>query len=85
MLYKPEGIFPAMLTAFDEDGSINEEVTTQIVDFVIESGCGGIFTVSSVGEFVHMEFDEACHLMDVVKKGRQRQNSGCRRRYSKPY
>lgn len=68
MLYKPEGIFPAMLTAFDEDGSINEEVTTQIVDFVIESGCGGIFTVSSVGEFVHMEFDEACHLMDVVKK-----------------
>ena len=26
MLFKPEGIFPAMLTAFDEDGTINEEV-----------------------------------------------------------
>jgi dihydrodipicolinate synthase/N-acetylneuraminate lyase len=68
MFYKPEGIFPAMLTAFDQDGSINEEVTTDIVDFCIQSGCKGIFTVSSVGEFVHMEIDEACHLMSVVKK-----------------
>ena len=68
MFYKPEGIFPAMLTAFDEDGSINEEVTTDIIDFCIESGCKGIFAVSSVGEFVHMETDEACHLMSMAKK-----------------
>ncbi len=68
MFYKPEGIFPAMLTAFDEDGSINEEVTTDIIDFCIESGCKGIFAVSSVGEFVHMETDEACQLMSMAKK-----------------
>jgi len=68
MFYKPEGIFPAMLTAFDKDGSINEEVTTDIVDFCIESGCKGIFAVSSVGEFVHMETDEACQLMSLAKK-----------------
>ncbi len=68
MFYKPEGIFPAMLTAFDEDGSINEEVTTDIIDFCIESGCNGIFAVSSVGEFVHMETDEACKLMSMAKK-----------------
>lgn len=67
-MYKPEGIFPAMLTAFDDDGSVNEEVTTDIVDFCIQSGCKGIFAVSSVGEFVHMEFDEACHLMDIAIK-----------------
>ena len=68
MFWKPEGIFPAMLTAFDEEGSINEEVQTDIIDFCIESGCKGIFAVSSAGEFVHMEIDEACKLMDVAKK-----------------
>jgi len=68
MLFKPEGIFPAMLTAFDGDGSINEEVQTDIVDFCVESGCKGLFAVSSVGEFVHMDFDEACKLMYATKK-----------------
>ncbi|MFC1509180.1 dihydrodipicolinate synthase family protein [Candidatus Omnitrophota bacterium] len=68
MFYKPEGIAPAMLTAFDEDGTINEEVMGDIVDFCIDSGCKMVFAVSSVGEFVHLEIDETCRLMDVVKK-----------------
>ncbi len=68
MFFKPEGIFPAMLTAFDEDGSINEEVQTDIVNFCIDSGCKGIFAVSSVGEFIHMDFDDACKLMYTTKK-----------------
>ncbi len=68
MLYKPEGIFPAMLTPFNDDGSVNEEVMSDIVDFCIESGCKGLFAVSSAGEFVHMEVEEACNLMNVVKK-----------------
>jgi len=68
MYYKPEGIAPAMLTAFKEDGSINEEVMGDIVDFCIDSGCKMLFAVSSVGEFIHLESDEACHLMSVVKK-----------------
>ncbi len=68
MFYRPEGIGPAMLTAFDDDGSINEEVMGDIVDFCIDSGCKMLFTVSSVGEFVHMETDQTCHLMSVVKK-----------------
>jgi len=68
MFYKPEGIFPAMLTAFDKDGSINEVVMTDIVDFCVESGCKGIFAVSSVGEFVHMDTEDAFQLMRVAKK-----------------
>jgi dihydrodipicolinate synthase/N-acetylneuraminate lyase len=68
MFYKPEGIAPAMLTAFDDDGSVNAEVMGDIVDFCINSGCKMLFTVSSVGEFVHLELDEACNLMSIVKK-----------------
>ena len=65
--YKPEGIAPAMMTSFDESGRINESVMGDIVDFCIDSGCRMLFAVSSVGEFIHMETDEACHLMNVVK------------------
>lgn len=68
MFYKPEGIAPAMLTAFDGNGDINAEVMGDIVDFCIDSGCKMLFAVSSVGEFVHLEMDEICHLMDVVVK-----------------
>ncbi len=68
MFYKPEGIAPAMLTAFDGNGKVNEDVMQDIVDFCYNSGCKSIFNVSSVGEFVHMETDEACNLMSVVKK-----------------
>ena len=68
MFYKPEGIAPAMLTAFDQDGSINEEVQTDIVDFCVDSGCKMLFAVSSVGEFVHMETEQSCELMRIVKK-----------------
>lgn len=68
MFFKPEGITPAMLTSFDENGKVNEDVMQDIVDFCFNSGCKALFTVSSVGEFVHLETDEACHLMSVVKK-----------------
>ncbi len=68
MFYKPEGIAPAMLTAFDESGQINADVQGEIVDFCIDSGCKMLFTVSSVGEFVHMETAQTCQLMDVVMK-----------------
>ena len=67
MFYKPEGIGPAMLTSFNDDGSINKEVMGDIVDFCINSGCKMLFAVSSVGEFVHMETDQACELMKTVK------------------
>lgn len=73
MFYKPEGIAPAMLTAFDEDGSINKEVQSDIVNFCIASGCKMLFAVSSVGEFVHLETEQVCELMKTVKdaaKGR---------------
>lgn len=68
MFFKPEGIAPAMLTSFDEDGKVNAEVMQDIVDFCYNSGCKSVFTVSSVGEFVHLETDEAFNLMTIVKK-----------------
>jgi 4-hydroxy-tetrahydrodipicolinate synthase len=64
-MFKPEGIYVAMMTPF-EDGQINEIVVRQMVDFVIEKGVHGIFPISSVGEFIHLDFDEKVCLMQIV-------------------
>ncbi|NWF92814.1 MAG: dihydrodipicolinate synthase family protein [Syntrophaceae bacterium] len=64
-MFKPEGIYVAMMTPF-EGGRINEAVVRQMVDFVIERGVHGIFPVGSVGEFVHLGFEEKVFLMQIV-------------------
>jgi len=64
-MFKPEGIYVAMMTPF-EDGRINEAVVRQMVDFVIKKGVHGIFPISSVGEFIHLDFEEKVYLMQIV-------------------
>lgn len=65
-MFKPSGIYAAMLTPFTDDGSVNEQVVREMVDFMVAKGLHGIFPVSSVGEFVHMSLDQCMHLMEVV-------------------
>ena len=65
-MFKPEGVYVAMLTPFSEDGSINEEEMRRIIEFQIESGVHGLFPISSVGEFIHMSQQEKVRLMGVV-------------------
>jgi 4-hydroxy-tetrahydrodipicolinate synthase len=65
-MFKPEGVYVAMLTPFTEDGSINEEEMRRIIEFQIESGVHGLFPISSVGEFIHMSQQEKVRLMGVV-------------------
>ena len=66
-MFKPEGVYVAMLTPFQEDGTINEPEMRKIVDFQIEAGVHGLFPVSSVGEFIHMSREEKVRLMEIVK------------------
>ena len=65
-MFKPEGVYVAMLTPFSEDGSINEKEMRRIIEFQIESGVHGLFPISSVGEFIHMSQQEKVRLMGVV-------------------
>ena len=66
-MYKPEGIYVAMLTPFSDDGEINEEELRRIVEFLIQSGVHGLFPVSSVGEFIHMSREEKIRM--ILKQG----------------
>jgi len=65
-MFKPYGIYSAMLTPFKEDGNINEPVLRKMVDFMIAKGLHGIFPVSTSGEFTHMSFDQAVEVMEIV-------------------
>jgi N-acetylneuraminate lyase/4-hydroxy-tetrahydrodipicolinate synthase len=65
-MFKPEGIYVAMLTPFTDDGAINEEELRRIVEFQIKSGVHGLFPISSVGEFIHMSQEEKMRMMEIV-------------------
>ncbi|MBE0582782.1 MAG: dihydrodipicolinate synthase family protein, partial [Desulfofustis sp.] len=65
-MFRPQGIYPALLTPFDDEFRVNEAELRRLLDFCIERGLDGIFPVSSVGEGVHMSFTEKCRCMDIV-------------------
>ena len=65
-MFKPEGVYVAMLTPFSEDGSINEGETRRIVDFLCDAGVDGLFPVSSVGEYIHLSREERIRLTQIV-------------------
>jgi len=78
-MYKPEGIYVAMLTPFTDKGTINEEELRRIVEFLIESGVHGLFPVSSVGEFIHLTREEKILMMEIIvdqNRGRVRVTPG---------
>ena len=65
-MFRPEGIYPALLTPFDDQQRVNEAEMQKLLDFVIDRGLDGIFPISSVGEGVHMDFEEKCRCMKMV-------------------
>ena len=65
-MFKPEGVFVAMLTPFLNDGTINEEEARRMIDFMIDSKVSGLFPVSTVGESIHMTRDEKIKLIEIV-------------------
>ena len=80
-MFKPEGVYVAMLTPFKADGSVNEGELRRIVDFQIEGGVHGLFPISSVGEFIHMSREEKFRIMEIMvdqNAGRVKIVPGCR-------
>ncbi len=65
-MFKPEGVYVAMITPFTSDGRLNEDVLREITDFTINAGVDGVFPVASVGEAVHLSFEEKIRSMQIV-------------------
>lgn len=55
-----------MVTPFDDKGNVNETELRKYVSWLIDSGVSGLFPLGSVGEFIHMSFEEKVKVMEIV-------------------
>ena len=60
------GVFPAITTQMDRDGSLNLEATAKHIEVLIESGVSGIVMLGSLGENQTLEPAEKRAVMDMA-------------------
>ena len=62
------GLYPPLITPFDEEGSIDEQALRDHVDFVIDNGADGFCAGSSTGEFMNLTRQEWELVLQVCKE-----------------
>jgi 4-hydroxy-tetrahydrodipicolinate synthase len=66
-MYKPEGILPALVTPFTDDGkTVDEERLRFLVNHCIEKGVHGVVPCGTTGEFVNMTLEERKRVIKIV-------------------
>lgn len=66
-MFKPEGILPALVTPFTDDGSaVDEERLRALVNHCVELGVHGVVPCGTTGEFVNMTTEEKKHVIKIV-------------------
>jgi len=66
-MFKPEGIFPALVTPFTDDGkTVDEERLRVLVNHCIELGVNGVVPCGTTGEFVNLTKEEKKQVLKVV-------------------
>jgi 4-hydroxy-tetrahydrodipicolinate synthase len=66
-MYKPEGILPALVTPFTDDGkAVDEERLRVLVNRCIELGVHGVAPCGTTGEFVNLTTEEKKNIIKIV-------------------
>ncbi|MCZ2844879.1 MAG: 4-hydroxy-tetrahydrodipicolinate synthase [Candidatus Bathyarchaeota archaeon] len=66
-MFKPEGIIPALVTPFTDDGkSIDEGRIREVVDYTIENGSTGVVPCGTTGEFQNLSSEERKRVIEIV-------------------
>jgi 4-hydroxy-tetrahydrodipicolinate synthase len=66
-MFKPEGILPALVTPFTNDGKIvDEERLRALVSQCVELGVHGVVPCGTTGEFVNLTMKEKKRVIDIV-------------------
>ena len=68
MLSIRPGIYPTMITPYDENGNVDMDAVRRIVEFYAERGCDGIFAVCQSSEMFFLTEDERAELAKEVVK-----------------
>lgn len=64
---KFDGIFTALLTPFERDGSINEAALKDLIRYNLKMGIRGFYVCGSTGEAFMMSREERARVMEIVK------------------
>lgn len=66
-MFKPQGILPALVTPFTEDGkNVDDQALRNLVNRCIELGVSGVVPCGTTGEFVNLTTDEKKKVIDTV-------------------
>lgn len=66
-MFKPEGIFPALVTPFTDDGkAVDEERLRALVNHCLEQGVHGVVPCGTTGEFTNLTIEERKHVIKIV-------------------
>ncbi len=66
-MFKPEGIMPALVTPFTDDGkAVDEDRLRTLVTHCIELGVHGVVPCGTTGEFVNMTIEEKKRVIKIV-------------------
>lgn len=63
---KLEGVFTALVTPFNTDGSVDEKSLRELVDFQIEKGISGLVPVGTTGESPTLDHHEHDKVIEIV-------------------
>lgn len=66
MRFMPEGILPAMITPMTEDGKVNIAALRKLIDYLIDGGVDGIFSIGTTGEFYSITDAEYQTVLEVT-------------------
>lgn len=60
------GIYPALLTPFNDDQSINEDALKELINHLLSKGVHGLFAIGTNGEFHALSFEEKLTVAKIV-------------------
>jgi len=60
------GVFPYLVSPFDESGVVKEEVLKKLCEDLINSGVHGLTPLGSTGEFAYLSWEQRCSIVEVV-------------------
>ena len=58
----PKGVYPVMLTAFHEDGSLDFQGVDHLTDYYLQAGAAGLFACAMSAEVDHLDDQEKAAL-----------------------
>lgn len=67
-MFKPSGVYAAMVTPLDSGGNIIEDELRRITDWLIKQGVSGLFPLGSTGEYIHFGQKEKIKILELITK-----------------